>query len=165
MTGSGELELPGESGKAKGSGMEVTIQSLILVVGDLGHSIEFYSGVFSFPLVARRQEVAVLQINQAKRSQALVLRENDRAVHPGGGNVGIKILGFEVASPEELEIVEKRLVERGAYVRDLRRDSARTVFGVDPDRNTIGITAGLAGHPPRMAEWSDPDEIIEAIAH
>jgi hypothetical protein len=35
MTGSGELELPGESGKAKGSGMEVTIQSLILVVGDL----------------------------------------------------------------------------------------------------------------------------------
>ena len=59
--------------KAKGSGMEVTIQSLILVVGDLGYSIEFYSGVFSFPLVARRQEVAVLQINQAKRSQALVL--------------------------------------------------------------------------------------------
>ena len=70
-----------------------------------------------------------------------------------------------MASPEELEIVEKRLVERGAYVRDLRRDSAWTVFGLDPDRNTIGITAGFAGHPPRMAEWSDPDEIIEAIAH
>jgi hypothetical protein len=47
MTGSGELELPGESGSAKGSGMEVTIQSVILVVGDLGHSIEFYSGLLS----------------------------------------------------------------------------------------------------------------------
>jgi hypothetical protein len=93
-----------------------------------------------------------------------VLRENERAVHPGGGNAGIKVLGFEVASPTELELVEKRLVERGAYVSDLRRDSARTVFGVDPDRNAIGITAGLAGHPPRMEEWSDPDEIIEAIA-
>ncbi len=165
MTGSGEHELPGEPEKIKGSDMEVTMQSVILVVGELGRSIDFYTAVFSFPLIARREQLAVLQIHQAYRSQALVLRENERAIHPGGGNVGIKILGLEVASPEELEIVEKRLVERGAYVRDLRRDSARTVFGVDPDRNAIGITAGLAGHPPRMAEWSDPDEIIEAIAH
>ena len=164
MTGNGELELPGESRKAKGSGVDVTIQSVILVVRELGRSIDFYAAVFSFPLIARREQLAVLGINQANRSQALVLRENNRAVHPGGGNVGIKILGFEVASPEELEIVEKRLVERGAYVRDLRRDSARTVFGVDPDRNAIGITAGLAGHPPQMAEWANPDEIIEAIA-
>ena len=144
--------------------MDVTIQSLILVVGDIGRSIEFYSGVFSFPFVAQRHEVAVLQISQAHRSQALVLREVQRARHPGGGYMGIKVLGFEVASPEELGQVQERLVERGAYVRDLRRDSARTVFGVDPDRNTIGITAGLAGHPPQMAEWTDPDEIIEAIA-
>ena len=145
--------------------MEVTIQSLILVVGDLGRSIEFYSDVFSFPLVAQRQEVAVLQISQAHRSQALVLREFQRAKHPGGGSIGIKVLGFEVASPEELGQVQERLVERDAYDKRIRRDLSETVLGVDPDRNTIAVTAGLTGAPPQMAEWTDPDEIIEAIAH
>ena len=58
---------------------------------------------------------------------------------------------------------ESRHIMSSAYIRDLRRDSARTVLGVDPDRNAIGITAGLAGirHECRNA---DRDEIIEAIA-
>jgi hypothetical protein len=55
-----------------------------------------------------------------------------RARHPGGRhNRGIKLLGFEVALPEELDQVEKRLAERHASVRRLQRDSYETVIGAD----------------------------------
>jgi catechol 2,3-dioxygenase-like lactoylglutathione lyase family enzyme len=88
--------------------MDVTIESLTLTVGDLERSIEFYTGIFGFPLVAQRQQVAILQINQAYRSQVLVLRESRGARHSGGGTIGVKVLGFEVALPEELDQVEKK---------------------------------------------------------
>jgi catechol 2,3-dioxygenase-like lactoylglutathione lyase family enzyme len=144
--------------------VEVLLNAVGEPYGELARSIDFYTAVFSFPLVTRREQLAVLQISQANRSQAPVLRDNRRAAHPGGGNVGINDIGFEVASPEEVVLVEKRLAERDACVRRLRRDSSETVFGVDPDRNAIAFTAGLTGGPTQMAEWSDPDEILEAIA-
>ena len=144
--------------------MDVTTQSLTLTVGDLERSIEFYTGIFSFPLVAQRQQVAILQINQAYRSQVLVLRKSRGARHPGGGTIGVKMLGFEMALLEELDQVEKRLAERHANVRRLRRDSYETVIGADPDNYAIAISASSTGRPTQMAEWSDPGEIIEAIA-
>jgi catechol 2,3-dioxygenase-like lactoylglutathione lyase family enzyme len=144
--------------------MEVTVQSLILTVGDLERSIEFYTDIFDFPLVTQRQQVAILQINQAYRSQVLVLRESQGARRPGGGTIGVKVLGFEVALPEELDQIEKRLGERSANVRRLRRDSYETVIGADPDNYAISISASSTGRPSQMAEWLDPDEIIEAIA-
>jgi catechol 2,3-dioxygenase-like lactoylglutathione lyase family enzyme len=144
--------------------MDVTMQSLTLTVGDLERSIEFYTGLLGFPLVAQRQQVAILQINQAYRSQVLVLRESQGARHPGGGTIGVKVLGFEVALLEELDQFEKRLAERHASVRRLRRDSYETVIGADPDNYAIAISASSTGRPTQMAEWSDPDEIIEALA-
>ena len=144
--------------------MEVTMQSLILTVGELERSIEFYTDIFDFPLVTQRQQVAILQINQAYRSQVLVLRESQGARRPGGGTIGVKVLGFEVALPEELDQIEKRLGERSANVRRLRRDSYEVIIGADPDHYAIAISASSTGRPTQMAEWSDPDEIIEAIA-
>jgi catechol-2,3-dioxygenase len=144
--------------------MEVTIQSLILTVGDLERSIEFYTSIFDFPLVAQRQQVGILQINQAYRSQVLVLRESQGGRRPGGGSIGVKVIGFEVALPEELDQIEKRLAERSANVRRLQRDSYETVIGADPDNYAISISASSTGRPSQMAEWSAPDEIIKAIA-
>jgi hypothetical protein len=94
----------------------------------------------------------------------LVLRESRRTRHPGGGTIGVKVLGFEVALLEELDQVENRLVARRTSVRRLRRDSYETVIGVDPDNYAIAISAGSTGRPTQRAEWSDPDEIIEAMA-
>jgi hypothetical protein len=74
------------------------------------------------------------------------------------------VLGFEVALPEELDQVEKRLAERHANVRRLRRDSYETVIGADPDNYVIAISAGSTGRLTQMAGWSDPGEINEAIA-
>lgn len=144
--------------------MDVTVQSMILTVSDMDRSIEFYEGIFGFPLVSRREQVAVLQINKADRSQVLVLREDRHALHPGRGSAGVKVFGFEVASPEELSEVKERLGERHANVRRLRTDLAETVLSNDPDNNVIGVTASLTGRPTQISEWSDPYEIVEELA-
>jgi catechol-2,3-dioxygenase len=48
--------------------MEVTMQTLILSVVDLDRSREFYTEVFGFRLITQRKEVAVLEINEQRRS-------------------------------------------------------------------------------------------------
>jgi hypothetical protein len=87
-----------------------------------------------------------------------------RSRHPGGGTIGVLVLGFEVAQPEERDHVEKRLAQRHANVRRLRRDSYETVVGADPDNYAIAISAGSTGRLTQMVESSVPGEIIEAIA-
>jgi catechol-2,3-dioxygenase len=144
--------------------MKVTMQSLILSVVDLDRSREFFTEVFGFPLITQRKDVAVLEVNEQGRSQVLVLRGNPRAAHPGRGTIGARVIGFEVASAEELRQIEERLKERHAYVSRIRRSSSETIFGADPDHFAIAISAGLGGEPIQTAEWSNPDEVIEAIA-
>jgi hypothetical protein len=87
-----------------------------------------------------------------------------RARHPGEGTIGVKVFGFEVAEPEERNQVEKRLAQRHANVRCLRRDSYETVIAADPNNYVIAISAGSTGRLTQMAEWSDHGEIIEAMA-
>src|SRR5580693_1855829 len=89
--------------------MEVTMQSLILSVVDLDRAREFFTEVFGFPLITQRKDVAVLEVNEQGRSQVLVLRGNPRAAHPGRGTIGARVIGFEVASAEELRQIEERL--------------------------------------------------------
>jgi catechol-2,3-dioxygenase len=144
--------------------MNVTLQSVILSVIDLGRSVKFYTEVFDFPLIAQREEVAVLEINQEGRAQVLVLRGNPRAVHPGRGTIGAKVIGFEAESREELQQIEERLIERHAYISRIRRDLSETVMGTDPDHVAIVVSASLVRQPIQVAEWSNPDEVIEAIA-
>jgi catechol-2,3-dioxygenase len=144
--------------------VEVTLQTVILSVIDLDRSIEFYTEVFGFSVIAQREEVAVLEINRGSRSQVLALRGNPRAVHPGGGTIGAKVVGFEVATRKDLQQIEERLTERNAYVSRIRRDLSETVIGTDPNDFAIVVSAGRRGQPIQMAEWNNPDEVIEAIA-
>jgi hypothetical protein len=91
-----------------------------------------------------------------------------RPVPCAGSSVTKKHHRFRVGDirlqSEKLHQVEEKLAERHANVRRLRRDSYEAVIGADPDNYAIAISASSTGRPAQMAEWSDPDEIIEAIA-
>jgi Glyoxalase/Bleomycin resistance protein/Dioxygenase superfamily len=92
-----------------------------LTVGDLERSIEFYTGIFGFPLVAQRQQVAILQTNQAYRSQVLVLRESWRATHPGGGTIGVKVLDSRWRCPRN-SIRSKKDLPNATPMSDASRE-------------------------------------------
>src|SRR5579862_2956151 len=97
--------------------MELTIQTVLLNVSDLKQSIDFYRDVFDLHVVSEADRVTALMVNENDRRQVLLLRQLGRnAYHGGRGNIGLRMLSFEVGSLEELETIEQRLVERQALV-------------------------------------------------
>ena len=95
--------------------MELTIQAALLNVSDLKQSIDFYRDVFDLHVVSQADRVSVLMVSEKDRRQILLLRQLGRnAYHGGRGNIGYRMLFFEVGSLEELEVIEQGLVERQA---------------------------------------------------
>jgi catechol 2,3-dioxygenase-like lactoylglutathione lyase family enzyme len=144
--------------------MDVSLQTVLLNVADLAKSIEFYRGVFDFPLVSQREGVAALLVHEHDRRQAILLRAVDpRAVRSGRGAIGPRLVGFEVSSPEELELIEQRLEQRRALLRHVRTESFTAIFGVDPDRIEISAASSLTGAPISSDDWHSIHGSVFAI--
>jgi catechol-2,3-dioxygenase len=144
--------------------MELTIQTVLLNVSDLKQSIDFYRDVFDLQVVSRADRVTALMVSEKDRRQVLLLRQLGRnAYHGGRGNIGLRMLSFEVGSLEELETIEQRLVERQALVWQGQTETYRAIMGLDPDRIEVAVASSLAGTPITAEAWRDFDDTIYAI--
>jgi catechol 2,3-dioxygenase-like lactoylglutathione lyase family enzyme len=146
------------------SSMEISIQTVLLNVRDLQHSIDFYQDVFELPLISREEEVATLMVLETNRSQVLLLRQLRRGSHHAGRDyVGLRMLSFEVASSKELEAIEQKLVDRNALIWHKRTERYRGLMGVDPDRTEICAASSVTGSPISSEDWKELDETIYTI--
>ena len=128
--------------------MELTIQTALLNVSDLKQSIDFYRDVFDLQVVSHADRVTALMVSEKDRRQVLLLRQLGRnAYHGGRGNIGLRMLSFEVGSLQELEAIEQRLVERQALVWQGQTETYRAIMGLDPDRIEVAVASSLAGTP------------------
>jgi catechol-2,3-dioxygenase len=144
--------------------MELTIQTVLLNVSDLKQSIDFYRDVFDLRVVSQADRVTALMVSEKDRRQVLLMRQLGRnAYHGGRGNIGLRMLSFEVGSLEELETIEQRLVERQALVWQGQTKTYRAIMGLDPDRIEIAVASSLAGTPITTEAWQDFDDTIYAI--
>jgi catechol-2,3-dioxygenase len=144
--------------------MELTIQAALLNVSDLKQSIDFYRGVFDLRVVSQADRVTALMVSEKNRRQVLLLRELGRnAYHGGRGNIGFRLLSFEVGSLEELEVIEQRLVQRQALVWHGQTETYRAIMGLDPDRIEVSVASSLAGTPITSEDWQNLDDTIYAI--
>jgi catechol 2,3-dioxygenase-like lactoylglutathione lyase family enzyme len=144
--------------------MELTIQGALVNVSDLNQSIDFYRDVFDFRVVSRADRVSVVMVSAKDRRQVLLLRQLGRNSYRGGrGNIGYRMLSFEVGSLEELEVIEQRLVARQALVWQGQTDFYRAIIGLDPDRIEVAVASGLAGAPIPIEAWHNLDDTIYAI--
>jgi catechol-2,3-dioxygenase len=144
--------------------MKVNIHTVLLNVADLDKSVEFYGGVFDFPVIGQRGRATALLVNEDSFRQVLVLREvGPNALHPGRGSLGPRVFGFEVDSAEELELVEQRLKERRAPLTHTRRDTWEAILGSDPDRIEFVAASSLTGTPISRADWRDIDSMVFAM--
>src|SRR4029077_2252075 len=91
--------------------MKVNLHAVALNVADLEKSVEFYRGVFGFPVIGQRERATALLVHENDGRQVVVLKEVGRpnAVHPGRGTIGLRVVGFEVGSLENLELIEREL--------------------------------------------------------
>src|ERR1700676_3912859 len=122
--------------------MNLSIQTALLNVHDLKRSIDFYRQVFDLRLVSQSNQVAALMINDADRRQVVVLREvGTGALHAGRLSIGLRLLALEAGSPDELEVIEQRLVDRKAFVSQKRTKTWRAIVGRDPDGLEVSISS------------------------
>ena len=144
--------------------MDITIQSLLLNVSDLKQSIEFYRSVFDFNVVSEADRVTAVMVNQSNRRQVLVLRElGPNAYHGGRGNIGFRMVSFEVGSLEDLELIEQRFVDRQALVWHGSTEAYRSILGLDPDRIEISVSSSLSDAPITSEDWRNLDDTVYTI--
>ncbi len=144
--------------------MELSIQTVLLNVKDLRLSIDFYQDVFELRLLSQQEEVAALMVYEANRRQVLLLRELRRSSHHAGRRtIGLRMVSFEVGSPDELDAIERRLVERNALVWHGGSETYRAIMGVDPDRTEICAASSLTGSPISSEDWKNVDDAIYVI--
>jgi catechol-2,3-dioxygenase len=144
--------------------MELSIQTVLLNVTDLEQSIEFYHDVFELRLISQREEVAALMVYETNRRQVLLLRELSRnSTRAGRRSLGLRMLSFEVGEPNELDVIERKLVERNALVWNAQTESYRAIMGVDPDRTEIAVASSLTGTPISSDDWKNVDDAIYTI--
>jgi len=144
--------------------MELSIQTVLLNVTDLGKSIEFYQEVFDLRLITQQDEVAALMVYEANRRQVVLLRElRGKSHHAGQRNVGLRMLSFEAGTPNELDAIEQKLIDRHALVWRSETETYRGLMGVDPDRIEICAAASVTGTPISYEDWTKIDDAIYGI--
>jgi catechol-2,3-dioxygenase len=144
--------------------MQLSIQSVLVNVTDLKQSIAFYQDVFGLRLTSQREEVAALMVYETDRRQVLLLRELRGNSHRAGRRtVGLRMLSFEVATLQELETIERKLVEHEALIWVGETESYRAIMSVDPDRTEICVASSLTGSPITSEDWNNVDDAVYAI--
>jgi catechol 2,3-dioxygenase-like lactoylglutathione lyase family enzyme len=141
--------------------VQLSMQATLLNVSNLDRSIEFYQHVFELRLAARDDRVAALMIDERIRRQALVLRElGPNPIHAGRGSIGPRLVALETDSPDELDVIEQRLVERKAFTGRRQTKTWKAVVGSDPDRIAVSVSSSLTGSPMGSDDWNHLDQIV-----
>jgi catechol-2,3-dioxygenase len=144
--------------------MEVNLHTVLLDVADLDKSVEFYGGVFEFPVIGQRGRATALLVREDGFRQVVVLREvGANALHAGRGTIGARLVGFEVASLENLELIEQRLKQRDAPFGHFRRETWEAILGTDPDRIEFVVASSLTGAPISRDDWRNIDSMVFAL--
>jgi catechol 2,3-dioxygenase-like lactoylglutathione lyase family enzyme len=141
--------------------MELSIQTVLVNVADLQQSVDFYLNVFDLRLTSQQDDAAALMVQEATRRQVLLLRQLHGGPHRVGRHIiGLRMLSFEAGTPEELEIIEQRLVERNALVWRKETETYRGLMGVDPDRTQICVASSLTRTPITSEDWKELDDSV-----
>jgi catechol 2,3-dioxygenase-like lactoylglutathione lyase family enzyme len=144
--------------------MNVNLHAVIFNVADLEKSVEFYRGVFDFPVIGQRGRATALLVHENDGRQVVVLREvGPNALHSGRGTIGPRVLGFEVGSLENLELIEQELEQRQALLTHPRRETWEAILGTDPDRNEFVVASSLTGAPISRDDWRNIDSMVFAF--
>jgi catechol-2,3-dioxygenase len=144
--------------------MKVNLHTVLLNVADLEKSVEFYRGVFDFPVIGQRGRATALLVHENNGRQVVVLREvRASALHAGRGTIGARMVGFEVGSLENLQLIEQRLEQRQAPLTHLRRETWEAILGTDPDRIEFVVASSLTGAPISRDDWRNIDSMVFAF--
>jgi catechol 2,3-dioxygenase len=141
----------------------MNFQGVVMNVGELNRSIEFYRDVLGFTLLSQEEQLAAVSAPGNDPPQVIVLRAFGTDRLPGARHTGLRAFILDVESTDELERIANDLDSRKRLVS--RRDHSEwtAVVGRDPD----GVAVVVASHPGggRITEdgWRTLDDFLYGI--
>ncbi|MGH3327719.1 MAG: VOC family protein [Streptomycetales bacterium] len=123
----------------------ISVQRLnhaVLFVSDLERSLEFYTGAFSFEVVARepRANAAFLRAKGSDNHHDLGLFGLGPQARPAGpGRTGLYHLAWQVGSIEDLAEARDTLAGYGALAGQSSHGATKSLYGRDPDGNEFEV--------------------------
>lgn len=135
----------------------------VLFVEDLARSVEFYSRVFSFDVIATepRANAAFLRASASENHHDLGLFGLGASAAPRQrGQIGLYHLAWQVPTIEDLATAREELLAAGALTGESSHGATKSLYGVDPDGNEFEIMWML----PRDA-WGEHESkaVIERL--
>ena len=106
----------------------------LIVVGDLNASVSFYTEVIGLEVADRNPTAALLA--GADRTP-LILRSMGASAARAPGSAGVEFVYWAVNSEEALDLAERALKRRSAYVETRHEDRYSVVEGRDPDGTPV----------------------------
>lgn len=135
----------------------------VLFVSDLDRSLDFYTGVFGFEVIATepRANAAFLRAAGSDNHHDLGLFGlGPQAAPKTRGQVGLYHLAWQVPTIEDLAVARQELAAAGALTGESSHGATKSVYGVDPDGNEFEVMWML----PRDA-WGEHESkaVIERL--
>jgi catechol-2,3-dioxygenase len=141
----------------------MNFQGVVINVGDLNRSIDFYREVLGFTLLSEEEQLAVVSAPGNDHPQVLVLRAFGSSPLAGARHIGLRAFILEVDSAAQLEHIAGDLDSRRLLVSRREHSEWTAVVGRDPDR----VALVLASHPGggRITEigWRTLDDFLYGI--
>jgi catechol 2,3-dioxygenase len=138
-------------------------QGVVMNVGDLNRSIDFYREVLGFTLLSQKEQLAAVSAPGNDQPQVIVLRALGSSPLGGARHIGLRAFILEVESADQLEQIAGDLDSR--RLLSGRRDHGEwsAVVGRDPD----GVGVVVACHPGggRISRdgWKTLDDFLYGI--
>ncbi|MEX2279346.1 MAG: VOC family protein [Acidimicrobiia bacterium] len=135
----------------------------VLFVSDLDRSLDFYTGVFGFEVIATepRANAAFLRASGSENHHDLGLFGlGPQAAPKVRGQVGLYHLAWQVPTIEDLAGARQELIAAGALTGESSHGATKSLYGVDPDGNEFEVMWML----PRDA-WGEHESkaVIERL--
>jgi len=112
----------------------------VLYVSDLKRSVNFYSRVFGFEIIAEQGPMAFLRAKGSANHHDLgLLSLGTDAPRPPEGSTGLYHLAWELGSIQELALAREELKKAGAYTGESDHGATKSVYGADPDGNEFEL--------------------------
>jgi catechol 2,3-dioxygenase len=141
----------------------MNFQGVVMNVGDLDRSMDFYREVLGFTVVSREEELAALSAPGEDRTEVIILRAIGSSPAAGARHIGLRGFLLEVESSDQLETIARNLDSRKLLVS--RRDHPKwmAVVGHDPDWVAVVVVCHPHGGRIPAESWKSLDDFLYGI--
>jgi catechol-2,3-dioxygenase len=141
----------------------MNFQGVVMNVGDLNRSIDFYREVLGFTLLSQEEQLAAVSAPGNGERQVIVLRALGSSPMGGARHIGLRAFILEVESADQLNRIASNFDSRRVLVS--RRDHSEwsAVVGHDPDGVAVVVAWQHGGGRVTEDGWKTLDDFLYGI--